>query len=139
MADNLKLKIEGNIKVTKTTKNIPNVIFDDHNALGPDAAQIVVRCLSQLDFEKSISGIRARGTFGEFIGETSAVIYNATENSMVFRIVFYEFDFDGTVEEMELLSGPLGNAVMATKDAISITKDSNSRLQIDWKIIIALC
>jgi len=139
MKDNLKIGIEGNITITKIVKKVKEIIFDDHNTLGPDAAEIIVRSLSQVDFAKAVDGIKVSGVFGSLTSTITSIVYNATENSMTFRALFYEFDFSGTVTDMELVSTTLSNKIMASKTALSISKDGGSRLQIDWKLTVTLC
>ena len=44
-------------------------------------------------------------------------------------------DFDGTITKMELLCTALSK-VFSSKDNISLTKDGQTRIQIDWKIFV---
>lgn len=137
--DNLTLGIEGNVKVTKIVRKKRQTVLDEHNTLGADAAEIIVRSLSQVDFAKGVDGIKVSGAFGSFTSTVTSIVYNSGENSMTFRAIFFEFDFDGTVNDMELISQTLSNKIMASKTSLNISKDASARLQVDWKLTVTLC
>ena len=131
MNDNFKIGLAGFINITSNNKNI----FSSYNEIKPTALEIITRCLSQTDLSKSLDKIKVSGDFGEFDREITFVEYNALENSMKFRAFFYESDFDGTITKMELLCTALSK-VFSSKDNISLTKDGQTRIQIDWKIFV---
>lgn len=131
MNDNFKIGLAGFINITSNNKNI----FSSYNEIKPTALEIITRCLSQTDLSKSLDKIKVSGDFGEFDSEITFVEYNPLENSMKFRAFFYESDFDGTITKMELLCTALSK-VFSSKDNISLTKDGQTRIQIDWKIFV---
>ena len=131
MNDNFKIGLAGFINITSNNKNI----FSSYNEIKPAALEIITRCLSQTDLSKSLDKIKVSGDFGEFDSEITFVEYNPLENSMKFRAFFYESDFDGTITKMELLCTALSK-VFSSKDNISLTKDGQTRIQIDWKIFV---
>lgn len=131
MNDNFKIGLAGFINITSNNKNI----FSSYNEIKPTALEIITRCLSQTDLSKSLDKIKVSGDFGEFDREITFVEYNPLENSMKFRAFFYESDFDGTITKMELLCTALSK-VFSSKDNISLTKDGQTRIQIDWKIFV---
>ena len=131
MNDNFKIGLAGYINITSNNKNI----FSSYNEIKPTALEIITRCLSQTDLSKSLDKIKVSGDFGEFDREITFVEYNPLENSMKFRAFFYESDFDGTITKMELLCTALSK-VFSSKDNISLTKDGQTRIQIDWKIFV---
>ena len=131
MNDNFKIGLAGFINITSNNKNI----FSSYNEIKPTALEIITRCLSQTDLSKSLDKIKVSGDFGEFDREITFVEYNPLENSMKFRAFFYESDFDGTINKMELLCTALSK-VFSSKDNISLTKDGQTRIQIDWKIFV---
>lgn len=131
MNDNFKIGLAGFINITSNNKNI----FSSYNEIKPTALEIITRCLSQTDLSKSLDKIKVSGDFGEFDRDITFVEYNPLENSMKFRAFFYESDFDGTITKMELLCTALSK-VFSSKDNISLTKDGQTRIQIDWKIFV---
>ena len=131
MNDNFKIGLAGFINITSNNKNI----FSSYNEIKPTALEIITRCLSHTDLSKSLDKIKVSGEFGEFDREITFVEYNPLENSMKFRAFFYESDFDGTITKMELLCTALSK-VFSSKDNISLTKDGQTRIQIDWKIFV---
>ena len=131
MNDNFKIGLAGFINITSNNKNI----FSSYNEIKPAALEIITRCLSQTDLPKSLDKIKVSGDFGYFDREITFVEYNPLENSMKFRAFFYESDFDGTITKMELLCTALSK-VFSSKDNISLTKDGQTRIQIDWKIFV---
>ena len=131
MNDNFKIGLAGFINITSNNKNI----FSSYNEIKPTALEIITRCLSQTDLSKSLDKIKVSGDFGEFDREITFVEYNPLENSMKFRAFFYESEFDGTITKMELLCTALSK-VFSSKDNISLTKDGQTRIQIDWKIFV---
>lgn len=136
MHNKINLNIKGHILVT-SNKN--GVMYNEHNTIAPDALAILINCLNQRDYTKQIDSINVTGPG---IGTVSRSIissqYDPATNSITFRTVFYEFDFNGVIEELELKSNSFGSRVFATKDGLSIMKDSESRIQIDWKINIEI-
>ena len=136
MNDKLNIGLNGHIKVISSKDN--SILFEEHNQIESTALEIITRCLSQVDFNKSVDKIKAYGNFTAIEREIFFVQYNPAENSMLFRATFFEFDFDGTIDKLELRCSAL-NKMFASKDNLSILKDSQSRVQVDWKISVTSC
>ena len=136
MRELFNIGLNGHIKITSSKDN--KILFDEHNQIESSALEIITRCLSQVDFSKSIDIIKAYGNFTAIEREVFFVEYNQSENSMLFRATFFEFDFDGTIDKIELRSSAI-NKIFASKESLSILKDGQSRLQVDWKIFVTSC
>lgn len=135
VGEGIKLKARGYITLRKGGR----VVYRNHNQIGPDMLKIVTMCLSQLQGNRQVDTIKAIGDFGSIDRPITGINYESETNTIIFSTVFYEFDFNGTLESLELLSLSLGNALLAKKDDLDIFKDGNSRLQIDWAIKINDC
>lgn len=136
MADNFNLSINGHIKILSLDSG--NILFEQHNKIGSDALEIITRCMTQVDFSKSVDKIKAYGDFQAIEGDISFVNYIPSTNTLLFRTIFMEFDFDGTIDRLELRSSAL-NKVFAMKEGLNILKDSKTRIQIDWGITVTNC
>lgn len=134
MKENIKLGIRGHIKATS---NKDGLVFNDHNEISSGALETILKCMSQLNGEAKVDTIKALGTFGNKERDITFVQYNSNDNTMLFRTIFYEFDFDGTITSLELNSESLGTQ-LANRTSLSIFKDDSARLQIDWKIQITI-
>lgn len=128
-----KLNIQGLIKVTSNTLG---VIYRKHNTITPDALEIITNCLYQRDFTKQIDTIEIKGDFGVRDRTITTGRYNPIDNTITFKAVFYEGDFEGTIEEMALVAGTYYRKKFAEKEEINIYKDRESRVQIEWTIQI---
>lgn len=136
MGDNFELGIRGHIKAIN---NKTGILYNDPNTIGSGALGIIIQTLSQIGGTVQVDTIKANGAFGQTETNITSAQYNQAEKSITFKATFLEDDFNGTVEDLELKSNSLGGLVMAQKTGLSIIKDSDSRLQIEWKIIITLC
>ena len=136
MTEKFNLSINGHIKIISSKDN--KILFEQHNQIESDALEIITRCMSQVDFNKSIDKIKAYGNFLSTEREVFFVNYTPSTNTMLFRATFMEFDFDGTIDKLELRSSAL-NKVFAMKEGLSILKDAQSRVQIDWSITVTSC
>ena len=132
MKSNYKIGLKGKIKIISSNNEI---LLHDNNQIDNSALEIITRCLSQKDFSKSVDIIKLNGDFGSVEREITFVEYNVLENSMLFRAYFYETDFNGTANRAELNCSALQKS-FSVKDNISITKDGQTRIQIDWKIFV---
>lgn len=136
MTEKFNLSINGHIKIISSKDN--KILFEQHNQIESDALEIITRCMSQVDFNKSVDKIKAYGNFLSTEREVFFVNYTPSTNTMLFRATFMEFDFDGTIDKLELRSSAL-NKVFAMKEGLSILKDAQSRVQIDWSITVTSC
>lgn len=129
----IKLNIQGLIKITSNTMG---VVYRKHNTITPDALEIITNCLYQRDFTKQIDTIAVMGDFGVRERTITSGRYNPTDNTITFKAVFYEGDFEGTIEEMTLIADTYYRKKFAEKEEINIHKDGESRVQIEWTIQI---
>ena len=133
----LGIKGEVMIKTINPSKE-EEVILKENNNITSDSLEIITRCLSQQDFNKSVDRIKMFGDFGELEATVNYVNYNPAENSITFRAVFPESQFSGMITDLELICSALDKK-LAVKQNLSIFKENtNLLLQVDWKIIITL-
>lgn len=131
--EEVKLKIKGIITISSDKTGI---IYKEHNTITEDALEVVMNCLYQGNFTKQIDTIKVMGPFGQFSKGISSGIYNPLDKSISFKAVFLENDFTGTITDMELIAESFYQKAFAKKDGMSIYKDDESRIQIEWKIKI---
>jgi hypothetical protein len=132
--DNVKIKMEGHITISDKDGN---VLFSDNNAILPDAKIILMRCLTQRDFEKSLDFIKVYGTFGEAQSEISYAKYLGSEGAILLRAIFNEDSFNGTISSMKLYSSAI-NKFFSEKTNMFVNKTNQAMLQIDWKITLTI-
>lgn len=132
MKDQFNLSLKGEITITS---NRFGTIYRNNNAIGENALEIITRCLSTINSDNSVSIIKATGDFGESEAIINAVFYEPSPNMIKFRAVFYEQDFSGTINTLELISEGLGLR-LAFKEGLSILKNNSERVQVDWRIYI---
>mgnify|MGYP000935702506 CR=1 FL=1 len=132
---NIGIKGEITVKTINPSKE-EEVIFNSSNNITMDSLEIITRCLSQQDFNKSVDRIKIIGDFGQQESTVNNVHYIPQENAIVFRAVFPESQFSGMITGLELICSAL-NKKLAIKENLTIFKEnSNLLLQVDWKIII---
>lgn len=132
MKDNIKMGLKGRITITDQNNM---ALFDDNNQIKPSALEIITRCLTQKDFSKSINRIVAYGDFGESEANISYTEYLPDESAILFRAIFLETDFNGTINNLELRCSAL-DLTFANKSNLDIVKDGSARVQVDWKIFV---
>lgn len=137
MTNKFEIGIRGEISVkTVDPSNKEKIIFKSSNNITINSLEIITRCLSQQDFNKSVDRIKIVGDFGTQESTVNTVIYIPQENAMVFRAVFPESQFSGLITDLELICSALDKK-LAVKENLSIFKEnSNLLLQVDWKIVI---
>lgn len=137
MTNKFEIGIRGEISVkTVDPSNKEKIIFKSSNNITIHSLEIITRCLSQQDFNKSVDRIKIIGDFGEQQSTVNRVLYIPQENAIVFRAVFPESQFSGLITGLELICSALDKK-LAVKEDLSIFKEnSNLLLQVDWKIII---
>lgn len=133
--DSIKLGIRGHILVTS---NKEGVLYDHSNTISSGALPTIIQCLSQIGGNKSLDSIKAIGDFGSAQVAISNTHYNPGESSIEFTALFDENSFNGTVTTLKLMSVSLGDIEFAKKTGLSLLKDSQTRLQIKWKITITI-
>lgn len=127
----LEIGIKGLVQIFD---NKSGLVFIDHNQIEAGAEEIVAACLTQLNGIKQIDTMVVTGDFGTVTKQVSASEINT--NAVTLKTVVLEDDFNGTITSLELRSNSAGNLLMATKDDLSIVKDGESRVQINWTITI---
>lgn len=134
--DKITLGIKGHVTMkTIDSSEEDNIIFENSNNITTDALEIVTRCLTQQDFNKSVDRIKIIGDFGEQESTVNFVQYNP-DNSIMFRAVFPESTFSGMVTGLELICSALDKKLAVKEDLAIFKENSNLLLQVDWKIII---
>lgn len=135
MTDNLKIQLKGKLEVSILSKNDKEeIILNDDNQIESGAIEILTRCLSQLNFSKSLDVMEAIGDFGAVEKFISIANFPA-ENQIQLTCIFEETDFNGTVTDLKMKSSSLG-LVFSSKTGLSITKDDDMRLRVRWTITI---
>lgn len=86
------------------------------------------------EIKASVDTIKARGGFGTFDGTITEKIYRPEDNSITFSTLYEEGDFNGEIKSLELRH--TGGYIMAYKAGLSVVKDSQSRVKINWKITV---
>lgn len=79
--------------------------------------------------------IKARGTFGEFNVPIDSARVDNDKRTITFTGTFLEEHFSGEITSLELRKESTGY-IMAYKTGLSIVKDSDSRVKINWTIKI---
>lgn len=133
--NSLNVGIKGFVTILS---NKDGKVLEEHNAIDViNAPEILLRSLTNLDFDKTINSIRVEGNFGIFDKPISSAEYNGTGQSITFSTIMEEGDFDGTINKLSLRSTALG-LNLANKENLSILKDSQSRILITWRISLTV-
>lgn len=82
----------------------------------------------------SVDIIKAKGPFGNFSKPIVDKIHYPNENKLVFTTIFEEEDFNGEIRSLDLAHTQ--GYIMAFESGLSIVKDSESRVKINWEINI---
>ena len=135
MKDKLKIGLSGHIVIRSISSNKSKILLNTHNEVESTALEIVTRCLSQVDFNKAIDKVKVYGNFPAKENDVFFVKYDQSDNSMLFRALFTEGDFSGNITKLELRCSAL-DKTFSNKSLVNITKDDQTRIQVDWKIII---
>lgn len=131
--DKVRIKLRGHVTVTSSKEG---VVYDKTNTISPDALEIVANCLYQGDYRKQIDSIKAIGAFGESVRAIERMDYISSTNSIALIATFSEGDFTGEVTELKLISASYNNKEFAVRAGVSILKNSDTRLEVTWKIQI---
>lgn len=135
MNDNIKFRLQGKLEIASLNKNGEiDILYENHNLIETDAIKIITRCLTQVDFNKSIDMMEAIGNFPTTSKVISSVTY-PSDNQIQFTCIFEENDFQGTVTDLKMKSSAL-ELVFSSKAGLNITKDDEMRLRVKWQITI---
>ncbi len=134
----LALVITGHLKVTKITNGIPTVLYDDHNTLTADWFNIVRRALGNgdatLEFMRAFKG-------GIELAQVPVTAQDypvsALNNEVKLTALFDEASFDDTLDEFRLSTNLFGD--FSAVVGLSIEKDSDTQLSLDWTLTINNC
>lgn len=134
MNNNIKIGLRGQIEISSVRRGHEEIIFKDNNQIEPDAIKIITRCLTQIDFSKSLDAMEASGDFPPTERSITSVQYPA-DNIIELTCIFEEPDFNGTVTDLKMKSSALG-LIFSSKTGLSINKDDEMRLRVKWTITI---
>lgn len=134
MKEITRTNIKGNIKITKLDNN--ELLLEIPNQITPGAKSILAQCLTQIGGIKALDTIKVVTALGETVeASISAYDYNISTNTISLKAIFGASSFNGTVNTLFLHSNSL-NKGFAYKTGVSINKDNQSSLQVDWEITI---
>lgn len=133
MKESINVGIKGEVLVKANGKKV----YVNKNNIEPNADKILMRCLTQLDFPKSVDTIKVGGTFGEEESLITFAQFLTSENCILFKASFNNTAFRGTINTLKLCNSAL-NLNLATKGGLNIVKDSDIVIQIEWKIFITV-
>ena len=132
MEETVNIKVSGHVKIwdIETEK----VLYDDHNALTPNAPNIIRRALGTGDFINEMHAYKAAVLLATTPVQT--VIYSLTPviNEVTLRAIFTPASFNDTLDELQL--GHNLNGLFSTITALSIFKDNNTQIGVEWKLKI---
>lgn len=134
MDTNVKLKIQGQITITSIQNKIETDVIKINNQIETSAIEIITKCLTGIDYHKSLDRVIATGPGILATAPITAVTY-PSENEIILTYIFEEESFQGEITKLALGSTVL-NKDFSTKEGLNINKDSNMRLKINWKIKI---
>lgn len=136
MKQKINIEVKGHLKITSIKKGEkPQVLYNDHNALIPNYKNIIRHAIAG-DISYAIDRVRVLGSSVPLATTViSSVSYiPLTDNEVKFIAVFDEASFDGTFDEVFLFSDAGGDFSQVT--GLSITKDNQTQLQIEWTLKI---
>lgn len=131
--DKMQLGIKGEITILRGGKPV----FKENNTITANALEIILEALSSKTSNRSIDTISLSGLFGtvdKFITETTIDLFN---KSITFKARVLESDFNGTVTSMALNMSGIDKD-LATKADISVTKDGDTEIEVQWKITLII-
>lgn len=137
MIDKVNLKIGGHIKVY----NGKELVFEEPNQIMPKALDIILRSLDTTQ-NLGVNKLRVVTSAGEVIKDISSIEISTITRSIRFTTILLESDFNGYINSLYLRSEseePTTNIEpldFSGKTGLSILKDSNTRLMINWEITI---
>jgi hypothetical protein len=122
---------EGYVRIYRVKKSVYEPLWDNHNDITSNALRIVSRALAgNVNFKvDNIAAYRSN----QFVSGAPISGYQfPTSDTVVFTAIFDESSFNGTVDELRLVSGFGGT--FSIIDNLSIIKDNTSRIAIEWSI-----
>lgn len=131
--ENIKIALKGHVRVYEIGSG--KVLYDDHNALVPNATNIIRRALtnnlSQLDV---ISAVKANVVLATT--NITSVTYGGFGNEVTMKATFSKLSFNDTIDELRLGNNTHGE--LSVVDSLSIFKDNDTQLGIEWKLNIQI-
>lgn len=134
LKDNISnIQLKGHVTITSSKDS--NKLLEENNYIATTALELLLRCVTNKGGNHNVDIVKATGDFGTVNSTITNAEYNSYEGSIKLTAVIAEDAFIGTINTLELRCSTL-NKNLAVKDGLVITKESNIRLQIDWKIFI---
>ncbi len=132
VADLLNIKAEGHLKIYSVETG--EVFYDDHNALVVNAVEVIRRSLGS---GNSIDNIIAKKTSSTLATAViSSIIFSPSpgNNEIIYKAIFDQASFDDTLDELNL--GSSADGIFSEVTGLSIFKDGNTQLGVEWKLKI---
>jgi hypothetical protein len=133
MKQGINIDIKGHLKITEEQSG--NILYDDHNALSPNYRNIIRRCIAG-ELDKSINQLQAWYQ-GNLISTTTLISKSysvITNNEVTFFFKFLDTDFNSNFDKV-VLGSNVGGDFSEVLD-LSLSKDNNTTLQIQWTLKI---
>ena len=128
--ETLNIKVSGHLRLYNVDTG--EVYYDDHNALTSNAPNIIRRALgasnNQLD---QIKALKAAAVLS--VQPVTSVVY-ASIDEVTLKAIFPPAAFDDTLDELQL--GNTVNGLFSKVTGLSVYKDFNTQIGVDWKLKI---
>ena len=136
MRDTLNAIIKGKIEIYQILDNGEKVlILERDNAIQPEAVDVIRRCIAGESNKVDTIQVYESDTLkSEKI--TSHQILTGFDNKVKFISLFDENSFVGGFDELRLVSSTTGNFSKVT--GLSLTKQVNTRISIEWVLTIII-
>lgn len=130
ITETLNIKVSGHLRLYNVDTG--EVYYDDHNALTSNAPNIIRRALgasnSQLDRITALKTAVPLST-----QPISSVVYTSIDE-VTLKAIFPAAAFDDTLDELQL--GNAVNGLFSKVTGLSVYKDFNTQIGVDWKLKI---
>lgn len=135
MKETVDILIEGHLTITAIKDGVEEVLYDDHNALLPNYKNVVRRALAGQPgyFIDRMKVLKASTELAN-VPVTNYEFIPLTDNEVKFSAVFNQGSFNDTLDEAVLYSDLGGDFSQVL--GLSILKDDQTNLQIDWTLKI---
>ena len=131
MEEAVDIKVSGHVKIWEMETD--KVLYDDHNALTANAPNIIRRALGSGNNIDEITALKASVVLATV--PVTSIIYSAPAiNEVTFRAVFNQVSFNDTLDELQL--GESTHGLFSAVTGLSIFKDNNTQIGVEWKLKI---
>ena len=131
MKEKIKARVKGFIKAYNNLTG--EILYDGKNSLTASANELITKSLGSTNFLSTIEASKD----GDVLKNANVVLTtHPDENSVRLRAVFYEDDFDDTLDKLELKYN--GLEVFSSKGGLSINKNSTTQIAVEWTLTITI-